>query len=86
VVVEALQPAFEPCHPGVGPVPCPIAPSYTSFEVTYAGPAPYKVAGVSQIDFAVVAYAPSWAADNAILLSLLSSVQSLGFQVYVAGQ
>jgi uncharacterized protein (TIGR03437 family) len=82
VVVEALQPAFEPCHPGMGPLPCPFAPSYTSFEVTYAGPAPYKVAGVSQIDFAVV---PSWAADNAILLSL-SSVQSPGFQVYVAGQ
>jgi uncharacterized protein (TIGR03437 family) len=85
-VLEALLPAFEPCHPGAGPVPCPIAPSYTSFEVTYAGPAPYKVAGISQINFAVVVYAPGWAADNPIILNLPSSVQSPGFQVYVAGQ
>jgi hypothetical protein len=86
VLPEALLPAFEPCHPGMGPVPCPIAPSYTSFEVTYAGPAPYKVAGVSQINFAVFVYAPPWAADNPIILNLPSSVQSPGFQVYVAGQ
>jgi uncharacterized protein (TIGR03437 family) len=86
VVLEVLLPAFEPCHPGTGPVPCPFPPSYSSFEVTYAGPAPYKVAGASQINFAVVDYAPAWAADNPIILNLLSSVQSPGFQVYVAGQ
>jgi uncharacterized protein (TIGR03437 family) len=86
VALEALVPPFEPCHPGTGPVPCPIAPSYTSFDVTYAGPAPYKVAGASQINFAVVVYAPAWAPDNPIILSLPDSVQSPGFQVYIAGQ
>jgi hypothetical protein len=85
VVLDALLPPFEPCHPGTGPVPCPFPPSYTSFEVTYAGPAPYQVAGVSQINFAVVVYAPP-GADNPIILNLPSSVQSPGFQVYIAGQ
>jgi hypothetical protein len=58
VVVEALTPVFEPCNPGMGPLPCPIAPSYTGFDVAYAGPAPNSVAGVSQINFTVVVYAP----------------------------
>jgi len=86
VVVEALTPVFEPCHPGVGVLPCPISPSYIDFQVTYAGPAPNSVAGISQISFVVAAYAPPWAAGNPIRLSLLSSIQSPGFQVYVAGQ
>jgi uncharacterized protein (TIGR03437 family) len=86
VQVQSPIPAFEPCHPGVGPLPCPTGPTYTNFEVTYAGPAPYKVAGVSQINFQVVGYAPSWAPDNAIILNLPASVQSPGFQVYVAGE
>jgi len=83
VQVQSPIPAFEPCVPGAGPAPCPTGPTYTNFDVTYAGPAPYEVAGVSQINFQVASYAPSWASDNAIILSLPSSVQSPGFQVYV---
>jgi len=41
---------------------------------------------VSQINFQVVGYAPSWAPDNPIILSLPNSAQSPGFQIYVAGQ
>jgi len=86
VQVQSLIPPFEPCHPGAGPVPCPTTPSYINFEVTYAGPAQFMVAGVSQISFRVAAYAPSWAPNNPITLNLLSSVQSPGFQIFVAGQ
>jgi uncharacterized protein (TIGR03437 family) len=86
VQVQSPIPAFEPCHPGVGVLPCPTGPTYTNFYVTYAGPAPYKAAGVSQINFQVVGYAPSWAPDNPIILSLPNSAQSPGFQIYVAGQ
>jgi len=59
---------------------------YTPLDLTYAGPAPYMAAGASQINFQVVGYAPSWAPDNPIILSLPNSAQSPGFQVYVAGQ
>ena len=85
VVLEAALPPFEPCHQGVGPVPCPTVSPYTNFEVTFAGPAPYSVAGISQINFVVVDYAPPWAPDNPIILQLSSSVESPGFQVYVTG-
>ena len=85
VQVQSPTPLFEPCHPGVGPVPCSTVPAYTSFDVTYVGPAPFQVAGVSQIDFEVVGYAPSWAPNDPITIDLLST-QSPGFQVYVAGQ
>ena len=44
----------------------------TPFVVTYAGPAPYLVAGTSQINFQVVKYAGTIFAD------------SNGFQIYVA--
>jgi uncharacterized protein (TIGR03437 family) len=85
VQVQSLIPPFEPCHPGAGPVPCPTTPSYVNFQVTYAGPAPFMVAGVSQINFRIAADAPSWSPNNPFTLNLLSSVQSPGFQIYVAG-
>jgi uncharacterized protein (TIGR03437 family) len=50
----------------------------TPFDVTYAGPAPYLVAGVSQINFKVVDYA----GDIQVMLPL---TQSPAFQVYLAG-
>jgi uncharacterized protein (TIGR03437 family) len=50
----------------------------TPFEVTYAGPAPYLVAGASQINFKVVDYAGQ-------IYVVLPSGQSPGFLVYVAG-
>ena len=43
------------------------------FVVTYAGPAPYLVAGTSQINFQVVRYAGAIFAEG-----------SNGFQIYVA--
>jgi uncharacterized protein (TIGR03437 family) len=53
VAVDSPAPPFEPCQPGMWPPwPCQ---TYTQFEVTYAGPAPYMVAGVSQINFQLVA-------------------------------
>jgi len=51
---------------------------YTPFEIAYAGPAPYLVAGASQIDFQVVNYAGS--------IVVTAGAQSPGFQIYVAGQ
>ena len=50
----------------------------TPFDVTYAGPAPYLVAGVSQINFKVVDYA----GDIQVMLPL---TQSPAFQVHLAG-
>ena len=83
VQVQSLIPAFEPCHPGVWPS-CPTS-YYFNFEVTSVGPAPYQVAGVSQISFRTVGSATSWAPGNAIILNL-PSAQSPGFQIYVADQ
>ncbi len=51
------------------------------FEVQYAGPAPYQVAGISQINFRVEPFA----SYGAIYLHL-GSTFSPGFSVYVAGQ
>ena len=50
----------------------------TPFDVTYAGPAPSLVAGVSQINFKVVDYT----GDIYLMLPLM---QSPAFQVYLAG-
>ena len=50
----------------------------TPFDVTYAGPAPYLVAGVSQINFKVVNYVGD------IYVMLLPMPQSPAFQVYLA--
>jgi uncharacterized protein (TIGR03437 family) len=83
VGVQAPTPIFEPCHPGVQS--CFPGPSYISFEVTYAGPAPYLVAGASQINFRIVDYAPAGEQSGAITVAL-PSTQSPGFQVYVANQ
>ena len=51
------------------------------FTVPYAGPAPYQVAGVSQINFRVAPYA----SYGAIYLHLGSTFSS-GFSVHIAGQ
>src|ERR1019366_4216877 len=50
----------------------------TPFDVTYAGPAQYLVAGVSQINFKVVNYVGD------IYVMLLPMPQSPAFQVYLA--
>ena len=50
-------------------------PFVTDFDVTYAGPAPYLVAGTSQINFQVVNYTGS-----------ISAGRSQFFQIYVAGK
>ncbi|MGA2184710.1 MAG: hypothetical protein ABSH47_16950 [Bryobacteraceae bacterium] len=57
----------------------PYPPVITKLNVTYAGPAPYLVAGVTQINFQVVN-----AAEGGI--SVTAPSQSQGFQVYIAGQ
>jgi uncharacterized protein (TIGR03437 family) len=56
-------------------------PENQPFAVSYAGPAPYMVAGASQINFQVGSF-PSY---GAIYVTLPSS-QSPGFEVYIAGQ
>ena len=53
------------------------------FEVMYAGPAPYMVAGVSQINFKVVQYP---AQQGQIFLVRPSGRLSPGFQIYLAVQ
>jgi uncharacterized protein (TIGR03437 family) len=82
VVVQAPTPIFEPCHPGVQT--CPPTNPEINFAVTYAGPAPYKIAGASQINFQVVQYTgPSSYGPGSITVNL-PSTQSQGFQIYVA--
>jgi uncharacterized protein (TIGR03437 family) len=56
-------------------------PVNVPFKVQYAGPAPYQVAGVSQINFQVEPYV----SYGAIYLSI-GTVNSPGFEIYVAGQ
>lgn len=58
---------------------CLLACNWVPFAVEYAGPAPYLVAGASQINFQAANYA------GAIYLILPSGL-SQGFQIYVAGQ
>jgi uncharacterized protein (TIGR03437 family) len=75
--------------PNQPPCGCGIFPVYNPFVVTYVGSAPYKVAGISQINFQVVPYTnqsqtPSLA-TGAIFVTLPSTT-SPGFQIYVAGQ
>src|ERR1035438_6161841 len=57
---------------------------YTPFEMEYAGPAPYLVAGASQINFQVVNYAGSIVVTKGAGTG--AGVQSPGFQIYVSGQ
>jgi uncharacterized protein (TIGR03437 family) len=57
------------------------SPVYEPFNVTYAGPAPNLVAGISQINFQVGRF-PS---NSQIRLDLTSTL-SPSFQIYVAGQ
>ena len=61
-------------------IPNPV-PENEPFAVSYAGPAPYLVAGASQINFQVGSF-PSY---GAIYVTLPSS-QSPGFEVHIAGQ
>jgi uncharacterized protein (TIGR03437 family) len=56
-------------------------PENEPFAVSYAGPAPYLVAGASQINFQIGSF-PSY---GAIYVTLPSS-QSPGFEVYINGQ
>ena len=53
---------------------------FTDFDISYAGPAPYMVAGVSQISFRVVSFYA-----NEIYLTL-PETHSPAFSVYVSGQ
>ena len=76
VVVQAVEPSSCP-SPIFGCQPSP--PTYTNFEVAYAGPAPYMVAGASQINFRVVNYQGSISVN-------LPSRSSQSFQIYVVGQ
>jgi uncharacterized protein (TIGR03437 family) len=71
VGVEAQWASGVPFHPG-----------FASFDVTYAGPAPFLVAGVSQINFRIVSYPVHLGEMFLVRPSGLSS----GFQVYLAGQ
>jgi uncharacterized protein (TIGR03437 family) len=60
----------------------PYPPVTTPFVVTYGGPAPYLVAGVSQINFQIVNYPP-----GTVSVTLPSPpLSSNGFQIYVASQ
>ena len=56
-------------------------PENEPFAVSYAGPAPDLVAGVSQINFQVGSF-PSYGA----IYVTLASFQSPGFEVYISGQ
>jgi uncharacterized protein (TIGR03437 family) len=60
----------------------PFTPGITAFDVTYAGPAPFLVAGVSQINFKIVQYP----VHLGQIFLVRSSGLSQGFQVYLAGQ
>jgi uncharacterized protein (TIGR03437 family) len=76
VGVQAVEPSS--CPSAIfGCQPSP--PTYTNFGVTYAGPAPYMVAGASQINFRVVNY------QGSIFVNL-PSTSSQSFQIYVVGQ
>jgi uncharacterized protein (TIGR03437 family) len=76
VVNEWATPGLWPCGCGGGSGSDPLV-------VTYAGPAPYMVAGASQINFQVPHYRVG--TFGALYLTL-PSAQSPGFQIYVAGQ
>jgi len=78
VAVWSPAPPFEPCHPGAGVVPCQ---TYTQFAVTYAGPAPFLVAGASQINFQYTA-----ADGGGPIVVTVPMAVSPGFQLYVTGQ
>jgi len=53
--------------------------SFPTYEVTYAGPAPYLVAGASQINLKVVSF-------GGLISVFLPSAQSPGFGIQVANQ
>ncbi len=51
--------------------------SFPTYRVTYAGPAPYLVAGATQINFQVAPF-------SGMLAVLLPGTQSQDFGIYVA--
>jgi uncharacterized protein (TIGR03437 family) len=53
--------------------------SFPTYQVTYAGPAPYLVSGASQINFQVVLFGGE-------ISLFLPATQSPGFAIYVANQ
>lgn len=57
----------------------PFGATFTSLEVTFAGPAPFLVAGITQINIRAQKYQGS-------IYVQLPSTQSNPFQIYVAGQ
>ena len=71
VGVEAQWASGIPFHPGLA-----------TFDVTYAGPAPFLVAGVSQINFRIVSYP----VHLGLMFLVRPSGLSRGFQIYLAGQ
>lgn len=63
---------------------------FNPFEVTYAGPAPYLVAGASQVNFKIPPLASHYDAytysSEVDINVILASTQSQAFAVYVASQ
>jgi len=75
-----------PCATGLG---CSVPGPYgMNISVTYAGPAPYQVAGASQINFELLGLYDCWLCGNWFNLYLPSAplTQSPVFRVYIAGQ
>lgn len=71
---NALQPSVQ----AIALMP-PFGATFTNFEVTSAGPAPFLVAGITQINIRAQKY------QGSIYVQLLSA-QSNAFQIYVAAQ
>lgn len=59
---------------------CMLSCVWQPFDVTYQGPAPYMVAGISQINFQAATY------PGAIYVTLPNGAWTAGFQIHVAGQ
>jgi uncharacterized protein (TIGR03437 family) len=72
---NVLQPTVQ----AIGPVVPPGGSTLTNLEVIFAGPAPFLVAGVTQINIRAQKY------QGSIYLQL-PFAQSNAFQIYVAGQ
>ena len=70
-----LQPSVQAIQPGVPP----LGTTLTDLEVTFAGPAPFLVTGVTQINIRAQKYQGS-------IYVQLPFTQSNAFQIYVAGQ
>jgi uncharacterized protein (TIGR03437 family) len=71
---NVLQPVVQAIQPGVPP----LGATFTNLEVIFAGPAPFLVAGVTQINFRAQKY------QGSIYVQLFTP--SNPFQIYIAGQ